>query len=178
MGRRHRRRGLVHPLLPPPQLEGQVVQVIIEDVVPSRFSCPYRIPIATSVPLAKELDLSDGYVVTVAGLTALGLIGTGLQPALDVDLLPLGQVLVTHRCQFAVGLAAEPLDLFPLLTGRGGVGAVAGCGETGNGLAAGSVAHSGILPQVPNNNNFVHGSSPVSINCSSSLIRAWSASRS
>ncbi len=69
-----------------------------------RFSSPYGIGAATVITLPQELDILHVDIVAVAGLTALGLVGAGLQPALYIYLLPLGQVLVAGLRQFAPGL--------------------------------------------------------------------------
>ena len=69
---------------------------------------------------------------------ALGLVGATGQPTFNVDLFSLLKVLVDCLGQTRKGRAVEPFDLFPLLSGAGGVFATAGYAEAGNGLAVAS----------------------------------------
>ena len=88
----------------PLRLKRQVI--VIRDMVPSRLGNSYGVfTTATVTPLPQELDLSHVSVVAEPGLPTLGLVGAGLQPALHVDLLALGQVLVTGLGQLAPSLA-------------------------------------------------------------------------
>ena len=66
----------------------------------------------------------DDRHVNVVGeprLPGPGLVGPALQPAFNVHPLPIGQTLIARLRQLAKRRAIQPLDLFPLLSGAGGL---------------------------------------------------------
>src|SRR5437660_415849 len=71
-----------------------------------------------------------------------------LQPALDIDLPALGQVLAAQLCGLAPDHDAVPLGAFLLLALLVGPVLVGGDGEVGHRLSAGRVSDFGILAQI------------------------------
>ena len=59
---------------------------------------------------------------------ALGLIGAAAEPTFHINLLALREVLVTGFGEASKSGTVEPLGLFPLLSGAGGV--LAACSHT------------------------------------------------
>ncbi len=127
-------------------LKGQQVLILVH---PCRHSLLALRP-------AEELDLSDRDIITEAALAVSGLVSAALQPALDVDLLPLAEVLVTALRQLPKGLAIEPLRFLPLLPRGSLVPMVADHTEGGHSLANGCISHFRVTTQVADNHDLVH----------------------
>ena len=79
----------------------------------------------------------------MAGLTTLGLIGAAAEPTFNINLLACREVLVTGFGQASKGGAVEPLGLFPLLPGTGGVLAACSYTKVGDALDGASLVPAG-----------------------------------
>jgi hypothetical protein len=113
---------------------------------------------------AEEPDRVGDYLHLRALLTALLVLPlVGLEPALDVDLATLREVLAALLRLLPPDLDVVPLGLLLALPGLlVGPGAGGGDAEVGDCLAAGRVTNLGILSEVPDEDDLVHhGASPV-----------------
>ncbi len=116
-------------------------------------SCCARV----DLPLCVEIEAENGIFAHLRQsrrrgrlrTPALGLVGAAAEPAFNVDLLPLGQILVAGVGQLAKSRAVEPFGFFPLLSGTGGVLPVAGDGEAGNAPRLGVQRIFRSLPELP-----------------------------
>jgi hypothetical protein len=80
---------------------------------------------------------------------------TGLETALDINLLALGQVLFADFGQVTPGNHVEPFGIRMTFTVGGVPGAAGGDREGGHRAAGGRVAHFGFMPKIADNHDFV-----------------------
>ena len=112
---------------------------------------------------AHHVHFGKRYLQRIARLAVSVGIAAPPQAALNIYLLPPGQILVADFTQPPERATVEPLGFLALLAVGTPVAAVRRHAKASNRLPAGGIAHFRFTANVADDNNFVQGYSPVTL---------------